>query len=206
MFGCAGFLTHNFNDDYPSILKREFSVLQSKFGLKIMPYSHWKFLRLRPSNFPSIRIAQLAKIIAKNGNMFSKIRDSSNIDEITELFNIVLNPYWDNHFQFDKISNIEKQKIIGKTAIDLIIINAVIPMIFYYGYYHSDESYKEKAMRYLEQIVPENNVVIKEFRNSGIKLENAFHTQAALYMYKHYCKRKRCLECRIYCTLSKKKY
>ncbi len=204
MFGCAGFLTHNFNDDYPSLLKREFSMLQSKFGLKIMPYSHWKFLRLRPSNFPSIRIAQLAKIIAKNGNMFSKIKDSANINEITELFNIELNSYWDNHFQFDKTSNTEKKKIIGKTAIDSIIINAVIPMIFYYGYYHSDERYKEKAMNYLEQIVPENNVVIREFRNSGIKLENAFHTQAIIYMYKHYCRRKRCLECRIYCTLSKK--
>ena len=204
LFGCAGFLLADFNEDYPLLLKREFNMLRSKFDLKIMPYSNWKFLRMRPSNFPTIRIAQLAKIIVKNGSMFSQIRDSQNIEKVTELFNVKLNPYWDNHFQFDKVSNVEMKKILGKTAVDSIMINAVVPMLFYYGHYHSAESYKEKAMNYLEQIAPENNVLIREFANSGIKLENAFQTQGALYMYKHYCRRRRCLECRIYCFLSKR--
>lgn len=204
MFGCAGFLHSNFNDEYPLLLKREFNVLRSKFCLRIMPYSNWKFLRMRPSNFPTIRIAQLAKIIVKNGTMFSRIRDSEKIEEITELFDIETNHYWDNHFQFDKISNMEMKKVLGKTAVDSIMINAVTPMLFYYGHYHSAESYKEKAMNYLEQTAPENNVLIREFSNRGIKLENAFQTQAAMYMYKHYCRRRRCLECRIYCFLSKR--
>ena len=169
-----------------------------------MPYSNWKFLRMRPSNFPTIRIAQLAKIIVKNGTMFSRIRDSEKIEEITELFDIETNHYWDNHFQFDKISNMEMKKVLGKTAVDSIMINAVTPMLFYYGHYHSAEGYKEKAMNYLEQTAPENNVLIREFSNRGIKLENAFQTQAAMYMYKHYCRRRRCLECRIYCFLSKR--
>lgn len=172
--------------------------------MNIMPNSNWKFLRLRPSNFPTIRIAQLAKIIAKNGSMFSKIRDSDNLEDIRGLFDVELDSYWDNHFQFDKISNVEIKKTLGKTAVDSITINAVAPMLFYYGYYHSSESYKEKAMNYLEQTSPENNVVIREFCNSGVKLENAFQTQAALYMYKHYCRRRRCLECRIYCLLSRR--
>ena len=204
MFGCAGFLLNDFNEEYPSLLKREFNMLRSKFGLRIMPCSNWKFLRLRPSNFPTIRIAQLAKIIVKNGTMFSKIRDSEKLGDITELFDVAINAYWDNHFQFDKISNIEMRKTLGKTAIDSIVINAIAPMLFYYGHYHSAETYKEKAMNYLEQTTPENNVLIREFANSGIKLENAFQTQAALYMYKHYCRRRRCLECRIYCVLSKR--
>ena len=203
MFGCAGFLERDFEEDYPSLLKRDFMMLRSKFGLKVMPLSNWKFLRLRPPNFPTIRIAQLAKIITKNGNMFSKIRDADDIQEIKDLFDIELNSYWDNHFQFDKTSKVERRKILGKTAVDLIIINAIVPMLFYYGHTHSLESYKEKAMSFLEQIEAEDNLIIRNFQNSGVVLQNAFQTQAILYMYKYYCKRRRCLECRIYSVLSK---
>ena len=203
MFGCAGFLERDFEEDYPSLLKRDFMMLRSKFGLKVMPLSNWKFLRLRPPNFPTIRIAQLAKIITKNGNMFSKIRDADDIQEIRDLFDVELNSYWDNHFQFDKTSKVERRKILGKTAVDLIIINAIVPMLFYYGHTHSLESYKEKAMSFLEQIEAEDNLIIRNFQNSGVVLQNAFQTQAILYMYKYYCKRRRCLECRIYSVLSK---
>ena len=186
MFGCAGFLERDFEEDYPSLLKRDFMMLRSKFGLKVMPLSNWKFLRLRPPNFPTIRIAQLAKIITKNGNMFSKIRDADDIQEIKDLFDIELNSYWDNHFQFDKTSKVERRKILGKTAVDLIIINAIVPMLFYYGHTHSLESYKEKAMSFLEQIEAEDNLIIRNFQNSGVVLQNAFQTQAILYMYKIY--------------------
>ena len=203
-FGCAGFLDKDFEEEYPNLLKREFQMLRSKFGLKVMPRFGWKFLRLRPPNFPTIRIAQLAKIIIKNGNMFSKIRESEEIADIMELFDVELDSYWDNHFQFDKISKVERRKILGRTAIDLIMINAVIPVIFHYGYTHSLESYKEKAMNYLEQIEAENNLIIRNFKNSGIVFQNASQTQAALYMYKYYCKRRRCLECRIYLMLSRR--
>ena len=206
MFGCAGFLERDFEEDYPSLLKRDFMMLKSKFGLKVMPLSNWKFLRLRPPNFPTIRIAQLAKIITKNGNMFSKIRDADDIQEIKDLFDIELNSYWDNHFQFDKTSKVERRKILGKTAVDLIIINAIVPMLFYYGHTHSLESYKEKAMSFLEQIEAEDNLIIRNFQNSGVVLQNAFQTQAILYMYKYYCKRRRCLECRIYSVLSKRNF
>ncbi len=204
MFGCAGFLERDFEEDYPSLLKRDFMMLKSKFGLKVMPLSNWKFLRLRPPNFPTIRIAQLAKIITKNGNMFSKIRDADDIQEIRDLFDIELNSYWDNHFQFDKTSKVERRKILGKTAVDLIIINAIVPMLFYYGHTHSLESYKEKAVIFLEQIEAEDNLIIRNFQNSGVVLQNAFQTQAILYMYKYYCKRRRCLECRIYSVLSRR--
>ena len=204
MFGCAGFLERDFEEDYPSLLKRDFMMLKSKFGLKVMPLSNWKFLRLRPPNFPTIRIAQLAKIITKNGNMFSKIRDADDIQEIRDLFDVELNSYWDNHFQFDKTSKVERRKILGKTAVDLIIINAIVPMLFYYGHTHSMESYKEKAMSFLEQIEAEDNLIIRNFQKSGIVLQNAFQTQAILYMYKYYCKRRRCLECRIYSVLSRR--
>ena len=136
LFGCAGFLERDFEEAYPSLLKREFKMLKSKFGLKVMPVSNWKFLRLRPSNFPTIRIAQIAKIIINNGKMFSKIRDSVNLNDIAELFEVELNSYWDSHFQFDKVSKVEKKKTLGKTAVDSVMINAVMPMLFHYGNFH----------------------------------------------------------------------
>lgn len=203
LFGCAGFLDEDFKDEYPLILKREFKMLRSKFELKTMSYSDWKFLRLRPPNFPTIRIAQLAKIIIKNGNMFSKIRDNNDINEIKELFDIELNSYWDNHFQFIKTSKTERRKTLGKTTIDLIAINAIVPLLFHYGHTHSLESCKEKAISYLEQIDAEDNLITRNFQKSGIVLQNAYQTQALLYMYKYYCRRRRCLECRIYHILSK---
>ncbi len=204
LFGCAGFLERDFVEDYPSLLKREFKMLRSKFGLKVMPMSNWKFLRLRPPNFPTIRIAQIARIIIKNGNMFSRIRDSVNLNDISELFNVELNSYWDDHFQFDKVSKVKKRKTLGKTAVDSLMINAIMPMLFHYGHFHSLESYKEKAMSYLEQIETEDNVIIRNFNGCGVVFQNAFQTQAALFMYKYYCRRRRCLECRIYLLLSKR--
>lgn len=203
MFGCAGFLENDFEEEYPNLLKREFRMLKSKFGLKVMPSSNWKFLRLRPPNFPTIRIAQVSKIITKNGAMFSKIRDSDNIEEIMELFDVELDEYWNNHFQFDKVSDYVKKKVLGKTAVELSMINTVVPMLFHYGKYHGLESYKEKAMSYLENIEAENNLIIRSFCQCGLSFQNAFQTQAALYMYKYYCRRRRCLECRIYLMLSK---
>ena len=203
MFGCAGFLENDFEEEYPALLKREFKMLRSKFGLRVMSVSNWNFLRLRPPNFPTIRIAQLAKIITNNGSMFSKIRDSNNIEEIKKLFEVELDSYWDNHFQFNKTSKIERRKILGRTAINLVIINAIAPLLFHYGQVHSLDSYKEKAMYYLEHIEPEDNLITRNFRNSGIVLQNASQTQAIMYMYKYYCKKRRCLECRIYYILSK---
>ena len=119
------------------------------------------------------------------------------------VFDVDINDYWDNHFIFDKISSRNVKKTLGKTAVDSLIINAVVPMLFYYGYYHSLESYKEKAMSYLEQLDAEDNVIIRNFEKSGLTFRDAFQTQAALFMYKYYCRRRRCLECRIYMALSK---
>jgi hypothetical protein len=203
LFGCAGFLDKDFDEEYLRLLKREFKMLKSKFTLKVMPVSNWKFLRLRPPNFPTIRIAQLAKIIVKNGNLFSKIRDSVSMDDIMNLFDVELDSYWNNHFQFDKVSNVDKKKTFGKTAVESVFVNAIVPMLFYYGKFHSLESYKEKAMTFLEQLDAEDNIVIRNFIKAGLSFNNAFQTQAALFMYKYYCKRRRCLECRIYLILSK---
>lgn len=201
LFGCAGFLEQNFTDIYPSLLKREFLMLKSKFNLKVMPLSCWKFLRLRPSNFPTIRIAQLSEIIHKTRTLFSKIRESENIDEIRELFNIKPNDYWDFHYKFDKKSKTLKKKILGNNAIDILIINAVIPTLFYYGQYHKLQDFKDKAVILLEKIDAEDNIIIRNYEKIGIWAYNAYQTQALLYMYTNYCIKRRCLECRLFYVL-----
>lgn len=204
LFGCAGFLENDFKEEYPLLLKREFYVLRSKYDLRVMPTSNWKFLRLRPPNFPTIRIAQLAKIIIRNGAMFSKIIACDSIEDLFQLFDIEIDSYWDDHFKFDKISKSKQKKLLGTTAINSILINAIVPMIFQYGRYHTSDDYKEKSISFLENIEAEDNVIIRNFKRSGVFFNNASQTQAALYMYKNYCRRRRCLECRIYSVLSRR--
>lgn len=201
LFGCAGFLEQDFTDTYPSLLKREFLMLKSKFNLKVMPLSCWKFLRLRPSNFPTIRIAQLSEIIHKTGTLFSKIRESENIDEIREIFNVKPDDYWNNHYKFDKKSKILRKKILGDNAINILIINAVVPFLFYYGQFHELQDFKDKAVALLENMDAEDNIIIRNYGKIGIWAHNAYQTQALLYLYTNYCIKRRCLECRLFYVL-----
>lgn len=204
MFGCAGFLERDFEEEYPSLLKQEYKVLKAKYNLTTMSVDTWKFLRLRPQNFPTVRLAQLSKVIAQNTNMFSRIRDSDDIDDIYKIFDIELCDYWDNHFLLGKTSKNKKRKNLGRTTTDIVIINAIVPLLFYYGHYHSLQIYKDKAIKYLELITAENNIIIRKFAQCGIYLKDAAQTQSILHMYNNYCKRRRCLECRIFAVLSKR--
>lgn len=201
LFGCAGFLEQDFTDTYPSLLKREFLMLKSKFNLKVMPLSCWKFLRLRPSNFPTIRIAQLSEIIHKTGTLFSKIRESENINEIREIFNVKPDDYWNNHYKFDKKSKILRKKILGDNAINILIINAVVPFLFYYGQFHELQDFKDKAVALLENMDAEDNIIIRNYGKIGIWAHNAYQTQALLYLYTNYCIKRCCLECRLFYVL-----
>ena len=213
LFGCAGFLTKDFTEEYPQLLKREFSVMRAKFGLLTMPEERWKFMRMRPVNFPTIRIAQIAQLIHKNGCMFAKIREADTIEQIRTLFDVKASAYWDTHYRFPTTTNTigpsrqDKQKPnqndsptakrIGDGTIDVLIINAVIPLLFCYGKYHKDERYCEQALRFWESTNAEDNTVVRDFARNGITATNAMQSQALLHLYNHYCKRKRCLECSI---------
>jgi Protein of unknown function (DUF2851). len=196
LFGCAGFLEKDFDDAYPILLKREFEVLKAKFDLLTMDASRWKFMRMRPGNFPTIRLAQLAQLIYRNGTMFSKILNAQNDDTLKFLFNVSTSVYWETHFNFGNESR-KSQKRLGDSASDVLIINAVVPVLFCYGRYHSDASICEKAVGFLEHIQAENNTVIRNFISCGVTPDNAIQSQAMLQLYDHYCKKRRCLECRI---------
>lgn len=201
MLGCAGFLEENFTDGYPALLKREFGVMKSKFNLLTMPVSYWKRFRMRPSSFPTLRLAQMATVIHKNDGMFSNIIDADNVDDIKTMFDVEMNDYWDNHFYFEKETARGCRKM-GKDAINMLIINAVIPVMFCYGKYHDLEDIKCRALNYLEELERENNKVIRHFEGSGVVVENAKQSQALLHLYNKYCCRKRCLECAVFYVIS----
>ena len=196
LMGCAGFLEDDFTEEYPLILKREFTVMKAKFNLLTMPAERWKFMRMRPSNFPTIRLAQMAQLIHKNGGLFSKIKAAKNTAEVKAMFDVAASAYWETHYRLG-VSTESKLKHLGDTTTDVLIINAVAPLLFCYGKLHKDESVCETAMQFLEETEAEDNAIIRHFAQCGVTAENAMQTQALLHLYSYFCKRKRCLECRI---------
>ena len=216
LMGCAGFLEDDFTEDYPLLLKREFAVMKAKFNLLTMPAERWRFMRMRPSNFPTIRLAQMAQLIHKNGCLFSKIREAKSGDEVKALFDVKASEYWETHWRFNRLPQCDSPidhktgavglsyhgsrktaKHLGDATANILIINAVTPLLFCYGKLHKDESVCETAMQFLEETEAEDNASIRHFAQCGIKADNAMQTQALLHLYSYFCKRKRCLECRI---------
>lgn len=205
LFGTAGLLDEGLfrdaiEDQYYRDLIREFRVLSAKYKLKSIHGWLWKFSRLRPVNFPTIRISQLASMLTSAGGLFSRIIEATDLEQIRELFNASASEYWDNHFVFGR----ESRKIIkntGDQASDIFLINAVIPVIFAYCKFRDNQVSCERALDFLENIGPESNAVIREWSNAGVVSESAFYTQALLQLTDEYCRKRRCIECRIGCKL-----
>ena len=196
LMGCAGFLEADFTEEYPMLLKREFAVMRAKFNLLTMPAERWKFMRMRPSNFPTIRLAQMAQLIHKNGCLLSKIKAAKDTDEVKALFDVEASEYWKTHYRFEFPAE-SRPKHLGDATADVLMINAVAPLLFCYGKLHKDESVCETALQFLEDTDAEDNTIIRHFASYGLKAENAMQSQALLHLINIYCKRKRCLECRI---------
>ena len=203
IFGCAGFLEGTFEEPYPVLLQREFKILKSKFNLSVMPMAYWKFLRMRPPNFPTIRLAQTASLICSCDTLFSKILAINDLKTMRNIFDVNTNDYWETHFIFGKPSK-KMTKTFGSTAIDVLIINAIVPVLFAYGIYHDNETLKEKSLDFLEKMKPEDNLVIRKFEEMGVNVCNAQQSQAVLHLYKCYCKKRKCLNCRVFSALFKK--
>lgn len=201
LFGQAGLLQENFSEDYPELLQREYNFLKKKYKLvKIHQPIH--FLRMRPGNFPSIRLAQLAVLITESSHLFSKIKEASSVDQIKKWFDITANDYWHYHYRFDESSSFKKKKL-GDTMINNIIINSICPVLFAWGNYHQDDNYKNKALGWLEEVSPEKNSITKGFQLLGIDNKNACESQALIELKNEYCIKKRCLDCAVGNTLLK---
>ncbi len=196
LFGQAGLLAQDFEDDYPNQLKKEYAFLQQKYQLQAINTASWKFMRLRPANFPSIRIAQFATLIYQSVHLFSKVLAAQNVKEVENMFEVKLSNYWQTHYVFDKTS-VKRKKTLGKSTIHLFVINTIAPFIFLYGQEKGEERFKEKALQFLEELKPEKNSIISKWQELGVEPTSAYQTQALLQLKNEYCKHKRCLECSI---------
>ncbi|HPD64462.1 MAG TPA: DUF2851 family protein [Bacteroidia bacterium] len=201
LFGQAGMLDENFSDDYPNRLKAEYQFLQAKYQLKGMKKSEWKFARLRPADFPTIRIAQFSMLLHKVSSLFSAIIEANKDKDLKDFFHTEVSSYWLNHYQFDHQSESKKRKRLGISTINRIVINAVIPFLFSYGKQKDESLLTSKAFQLLENLPAEKNSILGYWEAIGLKNDHAADSQALLHLKKHYCDQKKCLSCSIGTTL-----
>lgn len=197
VFGAAGFLGHQFEEAYPGKLKAEFLFLQKKYHIKPIEISNWKFMRMRPQNFPTLRLAQFAALISKSNHLFSKIIAIEDVNELSRLFeNLPVHPYWTEHYHFHKkAAGVNTQ--IGKKSVENILLNTVALFLFAYGKYIGMQAHIDRAIRLLESLPAEKNAITEKFTEAGVSIEKAFASQAVLQLKKQYCDQKKCLWCGI---------
>lgn len=202
LFGTAGLLRSEFREKYPSMLKKEFLFYKKKYQLKIID-GELSFLRMRPANFPTIRLAQLAMLIHESDHLFSKIKNALSLKEVKKMLGVSANDYWHYHYVFDETSEY-KVKTTGKQMIDNIIINTIVPVLFAYGLHHNEQQFKDKAIRWLEEISAEKNSITNGFENLNFSNKSAFDSQSLIQLKNEYCNKKLCLHCAIGNSLLKR--
>ena len=184
------------NDSYQKQLSKEYSFLKSKFKLKPMDAHLWKFARLHPPAFPTIRIAQFANLIYKSLHLFSKMIEAQNIYTVRSLLHAEASEYWNTHYRFGKISP-SRKKLLGEDTKNLLIINIIVPFLFVYAKQKGEPQLTERALDFLDKTEAEKNSIIEKWNMLGVKTENAGQTQALLQLKNEYCSKKRCLECSV---------
>ena len=205
LFGQAGMLEEKFEEDYPALLQKEYQYLKKKYSLEAIPSHLWKFLRLRPANFPTIRIAQFAALIHRSFHLFSKIIESLSIKEIHSLLEVHASEYWSAHFRFGEAQKKATIKYLGRNSIDNIIINTIAPIQFLFAHYHGNIDQQERALQLLSGVDAEHNKFIAHWEQNGWKPMNAAESQSLLQLFHNYCEPKRCLECAIGLNIVKHK-
>lgn len=193
LLGQAGLLNEDFTEDYPVMLQKEYTFYKNKYGLQ--PINNPVFsLRMRPGNFPAVRLAQLAMLVHHSVHLFSEIKEAAGVKNVKSRFDITANDYWHYHYRFDELSAFRKKKL-GVDMIDNIIINTIVPVLFAYGNYHNEQPYKDKALQWLEETAAEKNVITKGFEKLGLENRVAYDSQALIELKNNYCHPKRCLDC-----------
>ena len=196
LFGQAGMLEEENDDHYYRLLQREYDFLRHKFGLSPMEDFVFKNLRTRPVNFPYLKVAQLAALWVRYDTLFSAILEARSTGEIKKYFRIPPSGYWETHYHF-RYASPRKEKTIGENALNILLINTVVPMLFAYGLHNKRPEYCERATRLLESIPPEKNTIVTTFYNAGITVRHAGDSQALIQLKREYREKKKCLYCRI---------
>ena len=194
-FGAAGLLNEELvGDDYFISLKSEFSFLYNKYQLQVVQAHLWKFMRLRPVNFPTIRIAQFASLLHNSSFLFSQLIEMPNPDSLKELFRVKASSYWDSHYRFNRSSH-EDEKCLGDSSFVNIVINTFVPFLFVYGEFNSKPELKDRALDFLEKMPPESNSIVDNWKTLKVPIRSSFDTQALLQLKNEYCNKRKCLNC-----------
>ncbi|MCZ2100904.1 MAG: DUF2851 family protein [Chitinophagales bacterium] len=196
VFGQAGMLKANYSDDYYRTLQEEYKFLQKKYELTPIQEVAWKFSKMRPVNFPTVRLAQFAALLQKEIHLFSRLKAIDRLEDLYPILEARPHDFWKTHFRFGKESP-ESEKNISKGFIDLLIMNTLAPIMYLYGKTMQEEIYIDRALQWLEAIKPEQNHVIKAWKDIGIRSKSAFDTQALLHLKQNYCDNFNCLNCKI---------
>jgi hypothetical protein len=192
----AGLLEELFEDKYPKQLQNEFEFLKHKHQLVPIKKESWKFSKTRPVNFPTIRIAQLAALVNKQKSLYHLIEQKPDLKTLQSFFELEPNLYWKTHYKFD-IESEESSKQFGETAFQNIVINSIVPYLFFMSKHTTNTDFVEYALDLLSQLPAEENTKTKEFTKLGIKNENALESQAQIYLLDNLCSKKACLHCNV---------
>lgn len=195
-FGQAGILEDSDGDGYYLRLKKEYTYLQHKFGLIPMDASLWRFLRLRPANFPHIRIAQLACLYHRAYGLLSRIMETETLQGVRDILKGGTSEYWLTHYTFGG-SSPSRPKTLSNTSLDLLIINTVVTFLYAYGLHKGNRVLCARAGSFLEELKAENNYITRMWEQCGMKASNAADSKALIQLKKEYCDKKKCLYCRI---------
>ncbi len=195
VFGVAGFLEENYKDAYPKQLVREFMFLKEKYKLESINKSAWKFMRLRPSNFPTIRLAQFASFLFKNKGL-KNLLDVDDIKVWKNTFKVFASEYWNDHSQFDKLTKY-RSKALGDASIDNILINTISRFLFVRGMYLGNDQLKIAAFNILQEISSEDNSIVRKWKSLGIEAKSALDSQSLIELKNEWCENKKCLNCSI---------
>ena len=184
------------NDGYFARLRNEYLYLSHKFSMQPMDYKLWRFLRLRPQNFPHIRISQLANLYYNRRASLSQLLEATTVKEAKKVLSTSVTEYWATHYTFGSTS-VKNEKHISPFSLNLLIINTVVPILFAYGRHRGEEKFCDRAFDFLEELKAENNQIVRMWQQCGLVVENTGDSQALIQLKKEYCDKKECLRCRI---------
>jgi hypothetical protein len=178
-FGQAGLLDQDIQEAYYIALQKDYAFLKQKFKIDNASVSPFQFFRLRPPNFPTIRLSQLANVYHLHQNVFSKVIASDSVADIYKLFSVSTSPFWESHYTFDKVSSTRKKQIT-KSFVDLLLINTIIPLKFCYAK-QQGKSIEEEIVSLMQQLKPEKNGIVDKFASLKVVSGSALDSQAVIH-------------------------
>lgn len=203
LFGQSGLLAKV--DGYSEKLQQEYDFFATKFSLKeqALQAHEWKLMRTRPANFPTIRIAQLAKLIVQQKSFFSLFTQTESVDELRKALQVEQSAYWQENYHFAK-KGAKKNTGLGKNSVDILLINTVIPLLACYAQKTDNQVFMDRAIAFLESFPAESNHIVDTWKSLGLSIKTAFDAQASIELFNNFCTPKKCLQCNIGIEILKK--